>query len=271
MDAVNQRLACLIAVSVILHAVALAPLKARTTPSRDPFAPLLTVDLVARDVPPATPRVTLSTAPPNTPVQPNAEPALPRSPASETSLALPAAPAVPVETARPEPAAQPAGKPVPPRADNTPNAGTQPQTGVRLAIPDEVSVLVQLLSFEGGQKPKDTLQIENRTYTYFKSPGLRRAAQPLEDIKPHYPAQKPAYLHGAVVLQLLIDEEGRVERANVMCSNPDFETSALASVEHLRFAPALAVIGPVKSYMVVEFGYGRGYPCAPVPDLSPSR
>ena len=137
---------------------------------------------------------------------------------------------------------------------------------MRLATADEVTVRVHLLSYEGNQKPKETEVIQGKTYTYFKAPGLLRTAQPQEDAKPHYPAEKPEYIHGAVMLKLLIDEQGAVEQVIVMCSNPKFEKSAISSIENMRFTPAQNSSGPVKSYMVVEFGYGRGYPCAPVPD-----
>lgn len=200
------------------------------------------------------------------------EPSFTRAPATDAPAAIQPEPPKPTaDNQRPAPPPQPAGAPVPPSQEATPNAASQPQGGVRLAALDEVSVRVQLLSYEGGQKPNDTVTVQGKNYTYFKSPTLRRAAQPLDDIKPHYPSQKPLYIHGAVMLQLLIDEAGKLEQANVICSNPDFEKSALASVEHLRFTPAMSVTGPVKSYMVVEFGYGRGYPCAPVPDLTPSK
>lgn len=194
-----------------------------------------------------------------------------RAPASDAPAAAQAAPAKTAEPSRPDPPTQPAAALASPSADATPNAASQPQGGVRLAVLDEVSVRVHLLSYEGGQKPNDTVLIQGRSYVYFKSPSLRRSTQPLDDIKPHYPAQKPLYIHGGVKLRLLIDEEGKLEQAIVMCSNPDFEKSALASVEHLRFTPAQSITGPVKSYMVVEFGYGRGFPCAPVPDVTPSK
>jgi TonB family protein len=128
-----------------------------------------------------------------------------------------------------------------------------------------------LLSYEADQNPSDTVLVQGKTYVYFKSPSLLRAAQPLDDTKPHYPARKPDYIHGAVQLRLLIDEAGKLERVVVLCSNPTFEKSALASIEHMRFTPAQSVSGPVPSYMVVEFGYGRGFPCTTVPDLSPSK
>lgn len=271
MDAVTKRLACLIALSVVLHATALVPFKVNMTPSRQPFSPLLTVDLAPRDTPSAAPRIPLATAPQEAPAPAVLEPAMTHAPVSDAPSAAPTTEAKPVEALKPDPPAQPAGKPVPPGPEATSNAASQPQGGVRIAVLDEVSVRVHLFSYEGGQKPNDTVLVQGKSYVYFKSPSLRRATQPLDDIKPHYPAQKPLYIHGGVKLQLLIDEEGKLEQAIVMCSNPDFEKSALASVEHLRFTPAQALTGPVKSYMVVEFGYGRGFPCAPVPDLTPSK
>jgi hypothetical protein len=259
-DSVAKRLACLIAGSAILHATVLVPLQVRMTPARQPFSPRLTVEFPPRVAPP--PAAAQAVAPAS------AEPPVTRAAASEPPAPAPAKPA---ESTRFDPPLQPAGPPAAPTNDATPSAAPLPQGGVRLAALDEVRVRVYLLSYEGGHKPEDTLTIQGRHYTYFKSPSLRRALQPLDDIKPHYPTPKPNYVHGAVKLQLLINEAGELEQANVICSNPDFEKSALASVEHLRFTPAQTATGPVKSFMVVEFGYGRGYPCAPVPDLSPSK
>jgi outer membrane biosynthesis protein TonB len=270
-DARNQRLACLIAVSVILHAAALAPLKARHSPSRPSSAPPLTVGLFFPQKPAAAPSVPIAAvasrvAPEATPPQPAAIPgAQPQATAQSRPDRADSAQAAPTPQPAPapdDPVAQPQPAPI---------ASGEAESGVRLAVADEVSVRVEMLSYEGGLKPKDTLQFEGQTYYYFKSPDLRRPTQPLEDIHPHYPSNKPYYPNGAVKLQLLIDEQGRLEHANVLCSNPDFEKSALASIEHLRFTPAQTVAGPVSSYMVVEFGYGSGYPCQPVPDIRPSR
>ena len=72
--------------------------------------------------------------------------------------------------------------------------------------------------------------------------------------------------NGAVLLQLLINEHGWLAQADVVCAAPQFEKSALESVQGLKFQPAIAREGPVKSYMLVEFGYGKGYPCARIPD-----
>jgi TonB family protein len=73
------------------------------------------------------------------------------------------------------------------------------------------------------------------------------------------------YPHGAVMLLLFIDQEGKLENTSVVCANPAFEESALASIRDMRFSPAWDANGPVKSYMVVEFSYGTGAPCGPLP------
>ena len=195
----------------------------------------------------------------------------PRAPAGESAVAYNPATSDPAAAVPRVPPAQPSGPALPANNESAANPGSQKQDGVRIALADEVAVRVQLLSFEAGQTPKDTITVQGKSYIYFKSPSLRRAAQPLDDVKPQYPAEKPGYLHGAVTLQLLIDEEGKLESVSVNCSNPTFEKSAIASIEHMRFSPAQTVSGPVKSYMVVEFGYGRGYPCASVIDLTPSK
>jgi hypothetical protein len=271
-DTVQKRFACLIAFSVILHAMALAPLKVTRSPSRLPFSPLLTVDLPARDSPLMAPPVALASAPETAPAAPIAPPAMPGAEVGPTPAAPNTESPATRDVVRSAPPPQPTGNPTAGGNDPSPNpAAAQNKGGVRLALPEEVSVHVHLLSYEAGNMPADTLDIQGKTYVYFKSPGLRQAAKPLEDAKPHYPENKPEYVHGAVMLQLLIDEEGKLEQTIVMCANPTFEKSALTSIQHMRFTPAQSVTGPVKSYMVVEFGYGRGYPCAPVPDLSPSK
>lgn len=230
----------------------------------------MTVDLQVRESQAVAPRVPSATASVEAPVPVATETYVPRAPAGEAAAASPETSDRIAAVPR-APPAQPVGPAVPVTNESAANAGEQKQGGVRLALTDEVTVQVQLLSYEGGQLPNDTISVQGENYVYFQSPSLKRAAQPLTDAKPQYPAEKPLYLHGAVKLQLLIDEDGNLENTAVVCSNPTFEKSALASIEHMRFTPAQSLSGPVKSYMVVEFGYGRGYPCAPVPDLTPSK
>ena len=79
-------------------------------------------------------------------------------------------------------------------------------------------------------------------------------------------AGKKAERGGAVLLQLLINERGGLDHVDVVCAAPAFEQSAVESMRGMKFRPARDKHGPVKSYMWVEIAYGRGYPCASVPD-----
>lgn len=139
-------------------------------------------------------------------------------------------------------------------------AETRPARG------QEVRVRVLLLSEKLKDNPEEYIEVGGARYIHFKSPQLKSPARPLGDPKLRYPTGQFEQRSGAVILQLLINEHGWVTQSDVVCAAPPFEKSALESVEGLRFQPAIAREGPVKSYMLVEFGYGKGYPCSRVPD-----
>jgi hypothetical protein len=144
---------------------------------------------------------------------------------------------------------------------------TKKEAPSRQARPQEVRVRVLLLSDKLTQdNPEEYVEVEGVRYVHFKSPQLKSPARPLEEPRLRYPTGVLAQKNGAVVLQLLIDEQGGLARTDVVCAAPPFMKSALESVQGLKFQPALAREGPVKSYMLVEFGYGRGYPCGRIPD-----
>jgi hypothetical protein len=146
-------------------------------------------------------------------------------------------------------------------------ATTQKEAPSRPARPQEVRVRVLLLSDKLTQNnPEEYVEVEDVRYIHFKSPQLKSPARPLEEPKLRYPTGAFEQKNGAVILQLLIDEQGGLMRTDVVCAAPPFMKSALESVQGLKFQPAVAREGPVKSYMLVEFGYGRGYPCGRIPD-----
>ena len=137
----------------------------------------------------------------------------------------------------------------------------------RPARPREVRVRVLLLSDKMRKNnPDEYIEVAGERYVHFRSPNLKSPARPLADPRLRYPAGQVTQKSGAVILQLLISEEGELTRTDVVCAAPPFARSALESVQGLRFQPAVAREGPVKSYMWVEFGYGRGFPCARIPD-----
>jgi outer membrane biosynthesis protein TonB len=143
--------------------------------------------------------------------------------------------------------------------------GKEPPT--RAARPSEVRVRVLLLTDNKQFKnEEETIEVGGVRYIHFNSPRLKARGRPLEEPKLRYPTGEFSQKNGAVLLQLLINEQGVLEQTDVVCAAPPFERSARESVAGLKFQPALAKEGPVKSYMLVEFGYGKGLPCASIPD-----
>jgi hypothetical protein len=131
----------------------------------------------------------------------------------------------------------------------------------------EVRVRVLLLSDKMRENnPDEYIEVGGERYVHFRSPNLKSPARPLGDPRLRYPTGQFTQKNGAVILQLLINEEGELTHTDVVCAAPPFARSAVESVQGLRFQPAVAREGPVRSYMLVEFGYGKGYPCGRIPD-----
>jgi hypothetical protein len=146
-------------------------------------------------------------------------------------------------------------------------AGAKKGAQSRPARPQEVRLRVLLLSDKLPKNdPEEYVEAYGMRYIHFRSPNLKSPARPLAEPKLRYPTGEFAQRNGAVILQLLIDEQGTLTHSDVVCAAPPFAKSALESVQGLKFQPALAREGPVKSYMLVEFGYGKGYPCGRIPD-----
>ena len=164
--------------------------------------------------------------------------------------------------------AQSQGRADPPQATRLAQTATaQKEAPSRTARPQEVRVRVLLLSDKLTQdNPEEYVEADGVRYVHFKSPNLKSPARPLGEPQLRYPTGQFEQKHGAVVLQLLINEQGGLVRSDVVCAAPPFMKSALESVQGLKFQPAVAREGPVKSYMLVEFGYGKGYPCSRIPD-----
>jgi TonB family protein len=167
--------------------------------------------------------------------------------------------AAPLPFERPALLAQAAGQ-----GEKAPRAGNA-GAGAQAVPSKKITVNVFLLS-DQPKNPDEVLESRGSRYTYFSSRRLVSPARPLSEPKPRYPEGKPAEKGGAVLLQLLINERGGLDHIDVVCSAPAFERSALDSLRGMKFAPAQGKDGPVKSYMWVEFAYGRGFPCASVPN-----
>lgn len=170
-------------------------------------------------------------------------------------VAAPAQPELAQHLAQAAPA-QRETAPQPPKAD----------AKARSARSTQVSVHVLMLADRHPRNPEEYLEANGVRYIYFNSPRLAAPARPLAEPKPRYPRGKLPQRDGAVILQVLINEQGGLDQVGVVCAAPGFERSARESLKGIKFVPARGKDGPVKSYLLAEFGYGRGFPCARLPD-----
>lgn len=246
-----------------LHAALLMPLKAPQGPQIATPLPqaFLSARLLKAPAPIAAPELKPMSSPLAFKLP---EPSLPEL--HPEPVALPQ-PAMSARRAEPDSAEKPAAllKPSAPPPQSSGEQDGQNKPGVRVATPDEVKVRVHLYKKGSDDNPNEVMDTGSAKYVYFNAPRLKQSAQPIEDAKPHYPMSKLDYPHGAVTLMLQIDEGGKIEKTSVLCAQPAFRESALASIRDMRFEPAREASGPVKSYMFVEFGYGIGAPCGPIP------
>ena len=116
------------------------------------------------------------------------------------------------------------------------------------------------------KNPNEMLESRGSRYIFFSSPQLASPTRPLAEPQPRHPVGKHAERGSAVLLQLLINERGGLDHIDVPGAAPAFEQSTLDSTRGIKFSSARNKDGPVRSYMRVELAYGRGFPCASVPE-----
>lgn len=92
--------------------------------------------------------------------------------------------------------------------------------------------------------------------TYHGALGLDPPPRPLGDIEPAVP-EAAGTRGGVVVLRLYINEQGTVDRAEVLRSTPAglFDGSAVEAFSNARFSPGYLAGVPVKSQMTIEVKY----------------
>jgi hypothetical protein len=93
---------------------------------------------------------------------------------------------------------------------------------------------------------------------------LAQAVGQGEKVSP--PGKAGAKAQAATSRKITVNERGGLDYVDVLCAAPAFEQSVRDSLRGMKFAPAQGKDGPVKSYLWVEFAYGRGFPCPSVPD-----
>lgn len=256
------KLAIAIALSASLHAAVLLPVKATRGPQIATPRPqaFLSARLMANPAPlPEVPATPVSTPLADEPKEKHS-PAQPEAVRHRSEAFAP-----PLDVNKPQPTSAAAATTPPPAPQSSGEHEGQSRPGVRVAKPEEVKVRVVLYAAGAEDNPNEIMDTADGKYVYFNAPRLKQKTHPIADATPHYPSAKLDSPHGAVMLLLQIDEAGKLEKTSVLCAHPAFRDSAMASIKDMRFGPAIDSTGPVKSYMIVEFGYGVGSPCGPPP------
>lgn len=95
---------------------------------------------------------------------------------------------------------------------------------------------------------------------YFKASQLDRRPRVVSDVQPEFPATEFIAVSGSVVLRLLLDEAGSVDRIQVERSElpSAFQESAVAAFSKATFAPGEVDNFAVKSELRIEVTFDSG-------------
>jgi protein TonB len=82
--------------------------------------------------------------------------------------------------------------------------------------------------------------------------GVIREPRKLRDVPPDYPSHaRIARVEGVVILEAVLDEQGRVDRLRVLRSVPLLDEAAMAAVRQWRYTPTLLNGVPVPVLMTI--------------------
>ena len=243
------------ALSVAVHAAVLfaSASSGSSTSTGAPPAPPLQTRLITMSEPAVTaPPEPVRTTPP--PVAARIGPV----PSAEPLRTMPVAPTIDREPLLSRPAAAPPAPPlVPPPPAQPPPAPPPPAPP---AIPDPLPAPRQPVAAPTASPPvMDAPPIPTPpapTLTYHGSLGLDPPPRPLSDIEQLVP-EAAGSRGGTVVLRLFINEQGTVDKAEVLRSTPPglFDATALEAASRARFSPGYLAGVPVKSQVTFEVKY----------------
>jgi len=207
-----------------------------------PPAPPLQTRLIAL----SEPTVTTPPEPEPAPVPPPSAPApVEPAPSAEPPKVVTVAPTRDREAALSRPAELPPVSPAPaPAPAVVPDPPPAPKA---LSAPPASPPVVDATPIPAPPAP---------TLTYHGSMGLDPPPRPLSDIEQLVP-EAAGSRGGTVVLRLFINEQGTVDKAEVLRSTPPglFDATALEAASRARFSPGYLAGVPVKSQVTFEVKY----------------
>lgn len=102
-----------------------------------------------------------------------------------------------------------------------------------------------------GAKEDFPVPAEDR---YFTASELDHRPVPLMPVEPRFPRDAAGRI-GRVVLNLFIDQDGRVDKVVLVSGDRPFDESAVWAFGQARFSPGVRNGVPVKSQMLIEVTY----------------
>ena len=158
----------------------------------------------------------------------------------------------------PAPSAEPSAAPPEAAPVAAPQPAVPAERPARVERAESPALLVERSVREAGTPRSTASTAPERPDTVSAVPSLGlgeldRSPRPIGEVMPVYP-EAAGSRSGSVVLRLVIDEHGVVERAEVVVARPAglFEEAARAAFLAARFEPGLRAGRPVRSEMTIE-------------------
>ena len=141
-------------------------------------------------------------------------------------------------------------------------------------VPDSAGALAEQVEFDlrvvgpwrdaiercRGMKPPPTdprsESTTGRSPAYGEYIYVEEFPEAISKVSPHYPdALRGTGREGTVVVQALVNKEGRIVDTKIARSNPDFDAAAEEAVRQYRFKPARAKGQPVAVWIAVPIRF----------------
>jgi protein TonB len=153
------------------------------------------------------------------------------------------------ETARVSPDAAPTVSPTG-VAPDTEHAGTSPGSGPVVGVESGAPIGLNGIGGQEVLPPPPPPIVPIRLHHGMKAP------QKIVDVAPAYPAvAQRARIEGVVILEAVIDAQGRVQSVRVLRSIALLDQAAVDAVQQWRFTPALLNAEPVPVVMTVTVNF----------------
>ncbi len=109
---------------------------------------------------------------------------------------------------------------------------------------------------DGSDLRKDYLEYEKKLLKTDASDGEFLNGKAIDLPRPEYPAEARARgLSGAVYVRVHIDRQGKVSKADVICSDPILGAGAIQSAKRARFSPTLRNGQPVEASGLIIYNF----------------